>query len=168
MSLRGGLNLIVLKLLFNESLTGSELVNRIENLTGSWRPSPGSIYPLLNNLTEKGLVCFKQNKNQKKYSITLKGKLFYIKGEVTKKKIISELREGVNFLKNLGEDAKECIKFEDMIKNLISEGEFVYLNSSSEIHELRNTLVDAIKSKKDTKKISKILKECTKKIKNLK
>lgn len=168
MSLRGGLNLIVLKLLFNENLTGSELINRIEKITGSWRPSPGSIYPLLNNLTDKGLVYFKQNKNQKTYYITLKGKIFYIRAEVTKKKIICELKEGVNFLKNIGENAKECVRLDEMIKNLVSDGEFMYLNSVKEVSELRDTLIDSIKKGKDEKKISKILKKCTDELKKLK
>lgn len=168
MTLRGGLNLIVLKLLFNENLTGSELINKIEKMTGSWRPSPGSIYPLLNNLSERGFVCFKQNKNQKTYSITFKGKIFYLKAEVTKKKIISELKEGVNFLKNIGENAKECLKLDEMIKSLVSEGEFMHLNSIDEVSELRNTLIDAIKKGKNPKKISKILKKCTDELKKLK
>jgi DNA-binding PadR family transcriptional regulator len=33
MSLHGGLNLIVLKILFNENLTGSELIKKVENIT---------------------------------------------------------------------------------------------------------------------------------------
>jgi hypothetical protein len=98
----------------------------------------------------------------------LKGKIFYLKAEVTKKKIASQLKEGVNFLKNLGEDAKDCIKLNSMIDSLVSKQEFIHLSSVNELYELKNALVDAMKKGKDPKKISSILDDCTKKIRGLK
>jgi DNA-binding PadR family transcriptional regulator len=36
-------------------MSGSEIVDKIEECTG-WRPSPGSIYPLLSHMQENGLI----------------------------------------------------------------------------------------------------------------
>jgi len=47
---------------------GVEIMNEIEETThGWWRPSPGSIYPLLNQLTEEGLV---KKTKEEKYELT--------------------------------------------------------------------------------------------------
>ena len=38
-------------------MSGSEIVGKIERETGGkWKPSPGSIYPLLGGLQEKGFT----------------------------------------------------------------------------------------------------------------
>lgn len=52
---RGLLHHLALVLLRSGPKSGSELTEQIEEYT-DWRPSPGSIYPLLSNLQEKGLI----------------------------------------------------------------------------------------------------------------
>ena len=52
---KGMLRYIALKMFEKQPLSGSEIVDRIEEYT-SWRPSPGSIYPLLAHLQEEGLI----------------------------------------------------------------------------------------------------------------
>lgn len=65
---RGVLFYIVLKSVKDRSMSGTELMEEIEEVTG-WRPSPGSIYPLLAKLRREnsieqvetedpGLKCF--------------------------------------------------------------------------------------------------------------
>jgi DNA-binding PadR family transcriptional regulator len=62
--------MVVLSLLSAGPKNGVELINEIEALTrGWWRPSPGSIYPLLKDLEEEGLV--KKSKDDK-YELTTK------------------------------------------------------------------------------------------------
>jgi DNA-binding PadR family transcriptional regulator len=41
------------------------------NLQGWWRPSPGSIYPMLQGMVDEGVLSRSQ---EKKYSLTAKGK----------------------------------------------------------------------------------------------
>ena len=49
--------MLILSMLSSSPKNGVELMNEIETATrGWWRPSPGSIYPLLEKLTEQGLV----------------------------------------------------------------------------------------------------------------
>jgi len=52
---KGMLRHLTLKILEKQPMSGSEIVDRIHEYT-DWRPSPGSIYPLLAHLQEEGLI----------------------------------------------------------------------------------------------------------------
>ena len=52
---KGLLQYISLKLIQREPMSGSEIMESMEEYT-DWRPSPGSIYPLLSNLQERDLI----------------------------------------------------------------------------------------------------------------
>lgn len=52
---KGMLRHFALKILEKQPMSGSEIVDRIHEYT-DWRPSPGSIYPLLAHLQEEGLI----------------------------------------------------------------------------------------------------------------
>lgn len=55
---RGDVRLAILALLAQEPANGYSLIGKISDRTdGRWRPSPGSIYPVLRQLTEDGLVA---------------------------------------------------------------------------------------------------------------
>ncbi|MDD3654642.1 MAG: PadR family transcriptional regulator [Desulfotomaculaceae bacterium] len=55
--LRGLLAYYVLNLLSNKQMYGKQIIDHITNMTsGSWKPSPGSIYPLLQKMVRLGLV----------------------------------------------------------------------------------------------------------------
>jgi len=51
-------------------MTGAEITQELEKRRGH-RPSPGTIYPVLKDLTEKDLLSVDENKQ---YSLTTKGK----------------------------------------------------------------------------------------------
>jgi DNA-binding PadR family transcriptional regulator len=77
---KGFLRYQVLKLLNEKSMSGSELMSEIEKQTsGYWKPSPGSIYPLLAWLQDKGYVkeTVEQEVGVKRYTLTESGKNFY-------------------------------------------------------------------------------------------
>ncbi|MCL4325387.1 MAG: PadR family transcriptional regulator [Candidatus Thermoplasmatota archaeon] len=73
---RTGLRFFILKLLSKKSMTGAEIISAMESTThGWWRPSPGSIYPLMETLVDEGLVTVSSTEGVKKtYTITEKGK----------------------------------------------------------------------------------------------
>jgi DNA-binding PadR family transcriptional regulator len=52
---KGMLRHLTLKILEKQPMSGSEIVDRIQEYT-EWRPSPGSIYPLLAHLQEEGFI----------------------------------------------------------------------------------------------------------------
>ena len=76
---KGFLRYQVLKLLNEKPMSGSELISEIENQTeGHWKPSPGSIYPLLAWLQDKGYIkeADGQEAGVKRYTLTDPGKAF--------------------------------------------------------------------------------------------
>lgn len=71
---RNPLRAIVLHLLKKRPMSGIDIMNEIERLSlGTWRPSPGAIYPLLRAMEEEGLVTHVEEKGRKVYSLTPKG-----------------------------------------------------------------------------------------------
>jgi DNA-binding PadR family transcriptional regulator len=49
--------MLIVRLLSSSPKNGVELMDAIEKMTqGWWRPSPGSIYPVLEQLSEEGLI----------------------------------------------------------------------------------------------------------------
>ncbi|WP_371810342.1 PadR family transcriptional regulator, partial [Acidianus sp. RZ1] len=52
-----GLRYIILHLLLVKGpMTGAEIMDEVErNSLGVWRPSPGSVYPMIRNLESEGL-----------------------------------------------------------------------------------------------------------------
>jgi len=76
---KGFLRYHVLKLLSEKPQSGSEIMSQIERQTnGHWRPSPGSIYPLLAWLQDKGYIkeTREQETEVKRYTLTEQGKVF--------------------------------------------------------------------------------------------
>jgi DNA-binding PadR family transcriptional regulator len=69
---RGWLRPWILSILSRSPKNGAEIMDEIERMSwGGWRPSPGSIYPLLDDMTKEGLI---QKKEDGRYEITEKGK----------------------------------------------------------------------------------------------
>jgi len=77
---RGLLKFIVLKMLSEKPMAGAEIVEEIGVQTnGRWKPSPGSIYPLMSWMTKKGFTkeLPKNQKGFKRYSYTPSGRRFF-------------------------------------------------------------------------------------------
>jgi len=76
---KGFLRYQVLKLLDEKPMSGSEIISEIEKQTnGHWKPSPGSVYPLLAWLQDKGYIkeAPDQEVGIKRYTLTEQGKGF--------------------------------------------------------------------------------------------
>ena len=87
--MKGFLSYLILWNLRKKSMTGSELANDLSLRRGS-KPSPGTIYPALKELREKGLI--KADK-EKRCSLTKKGE--------------KELNEACSFFSKAFYDAKD-------------------------------------------------------------
>ena len=69
---RGGLRIWVFSILRQAPKNGAEIMNQIELASqGHWRPSPGSIYPLLEELQRETSISKREDG---RYEITEKGK----------------------------------------------------------------------------------------------
>ena len=77
---RGLLRFLVLKMLSEKPMAGFEIVEKIELQTnGRWKPSPGSIYPLMAWMLKKGFTReeLKNSAGFKRYSFTSAGQRFF-------------------------------------------------------------------------------------------
>jgi DNA-binding PadR family transcriptional regulator len=93
---KGFIRYHVLEALNEKPMSGSELMEQIEKHTGgTWKPSPGSIYPLLSWLQDNGYITELPTENGlKRYELTQIGKAFL--EEQTK--VRRKFREEAGFL----------------------------------------------------------------------
>ena len=68
--MKGFLSFIIMWLVNKKNMTGAEIALELEKRKGS-KPSPGTIYPVLKDLKDKGLLSVDENK---RYSLTKRGK----------------------------------------------------------------------------------------------
>lgn len=156
---RGLLRFLVLKMISEKPMSGAEIMEQIEKQTGSWKPSPGSIYPLLASLHKKGFTkeLPKNELGFKRYSFTEKGKKFLEK----------QIAFGMDFMKkmeflapmlirglNLKADDEKFRGSKESIGSLMKS--FIFLRQN----------VDRI-SKKDAEELSEILKDCSTKLEKI-
>jgi DNA-binding PadR family transcriptional regulator len=72
---RGDVRSAVLALLAEKPMHGYQIIREIEDRSGgSWKPSPGSVYPTLQLLTDEGLVSAEESDGRKTYSLTEAGR----------------------------------------------------------------------------------------------
>ena len=80
-------------------------MDQVEQMTLGWRPSPGSVYPLLEELTAEGLI---QQRGDGRYEATAKGREttfgpweLFSHQATTVDGIVKELRANVLYLEDL-------------------------------------------------------------------
>ncbi len=137
------LEFIVLDILSKEELHGYGIAEKIEEMYGVKKPSSGLIYPLLSDLKKRGFVeIAKMGKREKKtYRITEKG---------------------MRHLKKEGEEV------EDAKKMMLSLGEFHHMGGYELIETIKLLMenLDHLDEKRK-RKISKILRDSSKRLKML-
>ena len=72
---KGNVRGLLLAALIQGAAHGYELMHRLEEHSGGrWRPSPGSVYPLLQSLEEDGLIRGQDEGGRKVYTLTEDGR----------------------------------------------------------------------------------------------
>jgi DNA-binding PadR family transcriptional regulator len=72
---KGDVRGLLLAALLPEAAHGYELMRRLEEQAGGrWRPSPGSVYPLLQMLDDEGLVRGHDEEGRRVYELTAEGR----------------------------------------------------------------------------------------------
>jgi DNA-binding PadR family transcriptional regulator len=72
---RGDVRTAVLALLAERPMHGYQIIQQIEERSGgSWKPSPGSVYPTLQLLADEGLIRADESNGRKTYSLTEEGR----------------------------------------------------------------------------------------------
>ena len=93
--MKGFLKYLILWDLNKKSMTGSEIAEEFETRKGS-KPSPGTIYPALKELKDKGLISADKNKT---YTLTKEGKKELNKACASFSKIFYDMHEMHNWNK---------------------------------------------------------------------
>ena len=156
---RGLLKFLVLKMINEKPMSGAEIVEEIEKQTGSWKPSSGSIYPLLARLHKKGLTkeLPTDELGFKRYTFTDEGKRFFEKQVAFGKDFIKRIEFLAPMLVggfDIEEDNERFRKTKDSAKNLLKS--FIILRQNS----------DKL-SEKDVEELSAILNDCNNKIRKI-
>ena len=94
---------LVYRLLLEGPKTGYSLAKEIEQRTG-WKPSWGSIYPLLETLEKEKLVSAKEQGRTKQYTLTAKGKKTAQQTLAHTTALLTEIIERMKILDTLLED----------------------------------------------------------------
>ncbi|MBA8816361.1 DNA-binding PadR family transcriptional regulator [Microbacterium halimionae] len=72
---RGDVRAAVLSLLAEQPMHGYQIIHEIEERSGgSWKPSPGSVYPTLQLLADEGLISAEESNGRKTYALTEAGR----------------------------------------------------------------------------------------------
>lgn len=72
---RGDMGLVLLNALLDKPMHGYELIKVLEEKSkGTWRPSPGSVYPTLQLLEEQEFVVSSMQGGKKTYAVTPAGR----------------------------------------------------------------------------------------------
>jgi DNA-binding PadR family transcriptional regulator len=72
---RGDVRSAVLRLLHEGPMHGYQIIHEIESRSGgAWKPSPGSVYPTLQLLSDEGLIISHEADGRRTYSLTDAGR----------------------------------------------------------------------------------------------
>jgi DNA-binding PadR family transcriptional regulator len=132
---KGMLKKYILALLSKHDLCGYTLMSKIKENTCFWKPSSGTLYPLLKNMKDDKLIDEKNDKNKKIYCLTKKGKqtIHDEKISTDPKKLNLEIHSGLitslsllldidkEILENKLFNNIEKIKFKPELKKIIIE-----------------------------------------------
>lgn len=162
----GYLRLIVMKTLANRRLSGYDLTKQIEKDTGTWKPSFGSIYPLLEKLLKEKLVEVEAQGRKKVYFLTAEGKRHLQAIDKSKNTLVDGL---IAAWKAFGKitDRRE-MEFMLEIFNSLKKGQLPFKELNPELNEFRATIFELYTSGRDKKKMKSILKGTVKKLRAIK
>jgi DNA-binding PadR family transcriptional regulator len=146
-------------MLSEKPMSGAEIIQEIEEQTKSWKPSPGSIYPLLSWMLKRGFTeeLPRDELGSKRYCYTEKGKEFF-KQQI---EVANDFMDKIAFLLpmlvggfNFGNSNKKALLSKESAKRLVKS--FVSLRKN----------LDSL-SEEDARELSEILAESTLKIENV-
>jgi DNA-binding PadR family transcriptional regulator len=154
---RGLLRFLVLKMLSEKPMAGFEIVEQIEAQTnGRWKPSPGSVYPLLGRMLKEGFTK-ELSENQaglKRYTFTLAGRRFLEQQVKRNQDFMRKLEFLTPMLVGglqLGPNQEKRAKIREPARRLLQ----AFLAITNNLEKL---------SEEDTSKIAHALKDCSEKL----
>lgn len=166
MVLRGFLKIAVLKGLQDSSKSGYSLMKFLEEKVGS-KPSPGSMYPLLELLKNDGLIAVKAVGRSTQYLLTSEGKNVLLNIEKKRDECVDRIIEGAKMLQTIsGEDMSFCIS----MMNEIRRGNLPFKEIYPEVQSIREVMLGMFMDnswKVKAPKVKRLHQEFVKKLRSL-
>lgn len=153
-TMHGQLPLAVMRLLAAQPLSGYALMKRL-SATG-WKPSPGSMYPLLQSLREKGRLDVQQKCRSKVYSLTPEGRKELVALSKNRDAIIEKTLDQLSSV-----CASKTAEWQAVFGGKALDAVF------PEAMELKRSVLIALVDGKDANKIRAILRDTIAKLKRL-
>ena len=156
--LRGHLKIFTLKALESKPSSGYSIMKFLEDKLGT-KPSPGSMYPLLEELTSGKLVTCKEEGRKKIYSLTQEGKKKLTELDIQKGALLRQMEEG---FKMMAEMTGEDTSFFSQITESIKKGEMPFKEINPELLAFRQEIFRLFTQNKiseNRKEIKQILKK---------
>ncbi len=162
--LRGFLKVVVLKALVENPKSGYSLMKFVEERVGV-KPSPGSMYPLLDTLKKEGLVEVKGVGRAKEYKLTVEGKHRLHAIEEKRNECLCNLLDGMKMISALtGED----MSFPMAMVESVRRGVFPFKEVNPEWDNVRNQMFVMMQDgtlKQKAAKVKKVLATAYKELK---
>ncbi len=164
------LRILVLKHLSMKPRAGYGLIKDINECTG-WKPSYGSIYPLLDSLKKEGLVEMEEKGKKKVYHLTEKGKEAVHDLQKQQAEMLDQMRDRMKLMSHMiGFDNKKHDEIMDLFFSAIKKGEMPFKDVMRSTTDMKMAFWDLYQQgalKKHAKEINKIMDDATAKIKKL-
>ena len=160
----GFLKIRILLLLAKKPSHGYELIKKIQKETGFWKPSPGTLYPLLHSLLKERLVKEKTVGKRKVYSLTEKGKRAVRKIKSTKEKLESRLIETFSSITGIKKRTLQTFFRLHKSRKGILQDEVI----SEQISRMICILLKLRKERQKINKVKEILERTNRKLEKLK
>ena len=116
MVLQPKLRILVLKTLAGGAHSGYSLIKQIHEKTG-WKPSYGSVYPLLEHLHTEGVVKRRDSGKRKLYALTALGKGAILALHEQHQRMVDKMRETQQVMMHLCDVERDPF-FDQIIKSL--------------------------------------------------
>ncbi len=107
------LRLIVLKFLSKRGMSGYSLIKSISENT-CWKPSTGSIYPLLISMKKENLLTVREDGRKKVYQITKEG-MQELNSILDQSKLIGNAVESLKILEMLSDNPENRKKLQKIV-----------------------------------------------------
>lgn len=160
---KGFLRYHVLQALSQKPMSGSEVMDQIQKHTsGAWKPSPGSIYPLLSSLEDSAYIKELPKENGvKRYQITENGKSLIEKEHQNLRNDMNKVREHMSSFQTFAKNLPPEVPFEKNTEIIQALKQFDHA-----AFHLRNALQEKC-SEQVTNEALTIIKEATTKLEEL-
>ena len=137
---KGDLKYVILDLIKDKPRHGYEIIRELEEQShGTYKPSPGAVYPTLQMLEEMGYASSTERDGKKIYTITEEGRKFLVERKDSADEVRSHMKHRWSF-KNVGKMAM-VMKEYHALEHLLSRG-FRTLDADR-MQRIRQVLINA-------------------------